>query len=437
MPIPLVVIVGRPNVGKSTLFNRLTRSQLSIVDDQSGVTRDRVYGEVEWSGRVFRLMDTGGYIKESNDKFEQAIKEQVEIAIDEADALLFLTDGRSGVTHLDSEVAALLRKAKKPTFVLVNKADTSKFENDKLDFYSMGIDHVFDISALNGRNTGDVLDTIISELNFPDENDKEETRISIALLGKPNVGKSSLTNSLLGYDRSIVTDIPGTTRDSLDSVLKYYGEEIILVDTAGLRRKAKVRENIEFYSNVRTWRALSVCDVAVILIDAQTGIENQDQKIIDEAIQRRKGIILAVNKWDLIEKETNTAKQFEEEIKLNLGGINFLPVIFISALTKQRIYKLIDLAKIIYEERLKKIPTKELNTILLEEIKRNPPPSTKRGKEVNIKFVTQVGEKYPIFLFFCSYSKEIPEHYRKFLENKIRNHFGFAGVPITVSFKEK
>lgn len=437
MPIPLVVIVGRPNVGKSTLFNRLTKSQVSIVDDQSGVTRDRVYGEVEWNGKVFRLMDTGGYVKESTDKFEQAIKEQVEIAIDEADAILFVVDGRSGVTHLDSEVAALLRMTKKPTIVLVNKADASKFENDKLEFYSLGLEHIFDISALNGRNTGDVLDVLIDELNFPDENQEEESRLQIAFLGKPNVGKSSLTNALLGYDRSIVTDIPGTTRDSIDSVLKYYGEEIILVDTAGLRKKAKVKENIEFYSNVRTWRALSICDVAIILIDAQTGIENQDQKIIDEAIQRRKGIILAVNKWDLIDKETNTAKEFENETKLRLGGINYLPMIFISALTKQRIYKLIDLAKLIYNERLKKISTKELNEILLDEIKKNPPPATKRGNEINIKFVTQVGEKYPIFLFFCSYSKEVPEHYRRFLENKIRLLFGFEGVPITVSFKEK
>lgn len=437
MSIPLVVIVGRPNVGKSTLFNRLTRSKLSIVDDQSGVTRDRVYGEVEWNGKIFRVMDTGGYVKESNDKFEQAIKEQVEIALEEADALLFVADGRTGVTHLDEEVAALLRTTKKPTFVLVNKSDTSNFENDKLEFYSFGLDNVFDISALNGRNVGDVLDSLLSELKFPDETSENDQRLKIALLGKPNVGKSSLTNSLLGFDRSIVTDIPGTTRDSVNSVLKYYGEEILLVDTAGLRKKAKVKENIEFYSNVRTWRALSICDIAIIMIDAQTGIENQDQKIIDEAIHRRKGIILAINKWDLIEKETNTAKEFENEISSKLGGINFLPVIFTSALTKQRIFKLIELSKSIQQERVKKISTNELNEKLLDEIKRNPPPSTKRGKEINIKFVTQVGEKYPIFLFFCSNSKEMPEHYRRFLENKIRKHFGFSGVPITVSFKEK
>ena len=437
MTMPLVVIVGRPNVGKSTLFNRLTRSKLSIVDDQSGVTRDRIYGEVEWNGKVFRLMDTGGYVKETNDKFEMAIKEQVEIALDEADALLFITDGRTGVTHLDGEVAKLLRATQKPTYVLVNKADTSNFENDKLEFYSLGLDQVFDISALNGRNIGDVLDSLVAEISSPDEFLVEDNRLKIALLGKPNVGKSSLTNALLGVDRSIVTDIPGTTRDSIDSILKYYGEEIVLVDTAGLRKKAKVRENIEFYSNVRTWRALSTCNIAIVMIDAQSGLENQDQKIIDEAIQRRKGIILAVNKWDLIEKDTNTAKDFEEQITSTLGGIGYIPTVFISALTKQRIYKIIELAKTIQAERLKKIPTKELNEILLAEIKKNPPSATKRGKEINIKFVSQVGEKYPIFLFFCSNSKDVPEHYRRFLENKIRANFGFVGVPITVSFKEK
>ena len=437
MPVPLVVIIGRPNVGKSTLFNRLTKSKVSIVDDQSGVTRDRLYGDVEWNGRIFRVMDTGGYVKDSTDKFELAIKEQVEIAIEEADALLFVVDGRSGVTLLDQEVAELLRMTQKPTFVLVNKSDAENFKEDKYEFYSLGLENVFDVSALNGRNIGDVLDGLVNELNYPEESGEEDKRLKIAILGRPNVGKSSLTNSLLGYDRSIVTDIPGTTRDSLDSILKYYGEEIILVDTAGLRKKARVRENIEFYSNVRTLRALSTCDVALILIDAQNGLENQDKKIIDEAISRRKGIILVVNKWDLIEKETNTSREFEKELTYRLGGITYLPIIFISALTKQRIYKLIDAAKIIQTERSKKIETKQLNDVMIEEIKKNPPPSTKRGKEINIKFITQVGEKYPIFLFFCSHSNEVPENYRRYLENRIRANFGFSGVPITVSFKEK
>lgn len=437
MSMPLVVIVGRPNVGKSTLFNRLTKSKSSIVHDSSGVTRDRVNGEVDWNGRQFHLMDTGGYVPVSSDKFEIAIKEQVEIAIEEADALLFVNNGRDGITSIDSTIADLLRKTKKPTYVLVNKADSPKFENDKLEFYELGLERVYDISALNGRNIGDLLDSLVLELSFPEEEVDNDGRLKIAMLGKPNVGKSSLTNALLGYDRSIVTDIPGTTRDSLDSVLKYFGEEYILVDTAGLRKRAKVRENIEFYSNVRTWRALSTCDIAVIMIDAVAGLENQDQKIIDEAVRRRKGIILAVNKWDLVEKETNTAKEKSEEIQKKLGAISFLPIIYISALTKQRVYKLIEIAQKIQEQRLQKIATNQLNDILLEEIKRNPPPATKRGKEIKIKYITQVGEKYPIFLFFCSNSSEVPEQYRRFLERKIRSNFEFEGVPITVSFKEK
>lgn len=437
MPIPLVVIVGRPNVGKSTLFNRLTKSKGSIVHDSSGVTRDRVYGEVEWNGKLFKIMDTGGYIPKSSDQFEIAIKEQVEIAIEQADAILFLTDGRTGVTALDSEMAKILRLTQKPIIVLVNKADTPKFENDRIDFYEFGFEKVFDISALNGRNIGDVLDELVKDLKFPDEVSEIDKRLKIAILGKPNVGKSSLTNSLLGYERSIVTNIPGTTRDSIDSILKYYGREIILIDTAGLRKKAKVKENIEFYSNVRTFRALAQCDIAIIIIDAESGIENQDQKIIEEAIQRRKGIIIAVNKWDLIEKETNTAKKFEDNIRYELGRNDYLPIIFISAITKQRIFKLIELAETINNERLKKIPTNELNNKLLDEISKNPPPSTKRGKEIKIKFISQVGDKYPIFLFFTSNSKEVPDHYRKFLEKRIRNLFGFYGVPITVSFKEK
>ncbi|MEE9430970.1 MAG: ribosome biogenesis GTPase Der [Melioribacteraceae bacterium] len=437
MSMPLVVIVGRPNVGKSTLFNRLTKSNSSIVHDSSGVTRDRVNGEVDWNGRQFHLMDTGGYVPVSSDKFEIAIKEQVEIAIDEADALLFVTNGRDGITSIDTTVAELLRKTKKPAYVLVNKADSPKFENDRLEFYEFGLENVYDISALNGRNVGDLLDSLMLELNFPEEEVDDDDRLKIAMLGKPNVGKSSLTNALLGYDRSIVTDIPGTTRDSLDSVLKYFGEEFILVDTAGLRKRAKVRENIEFYSNVRTWRALSKCDIAVIMIDAEAGLENQDQKIIDEAVRRRKGIILAVNKWDLVEKETNTAKEKSEDTQKKLGAISYLPIIYISALTKQRVYKIVDLAKEIQEHRTQKISTSELNEVMLEEIQRNPPPATKRGKETKIKYITQVGDKYPIFLFFTSNSSEVPDQYRRFLERKIRTNFNFEGVPITISFKEK
>ena len=437
MKEPIVVIVGRPNVGKSTLFNRLTKSTTSIVDDVSGVTRDRVYGDVEWNGKHFRLIDTGGYVPDSEDTFESAIREQVEIALDECDAILFVVDGRIGLTPFDKEIAGLIRRSSKPYYLLVNKSDTTALGVYKNDFYELGFEHIYDISALNGRNLGDFLDDLQNHLPFPDEKETPDYRLRLSIIGRPNVGKSSLTNALLGYDRSIVTNIPGTTRDSIDSVLKYYGEEIILVDTAGLRKKTKIKENIEFFANVRTYRALWDSDVAILLVDAELGIENQDQKIIQEAVRRRKGLIIAINKWDLIEKETNTARQFEIAVKEKVGMADYIPIITISALTKQRIYKLIDLAKKINEERKKKIPTSQLNDVLLPLIVATPPPATPTGKEVKIKYITQVGEHYPIFLFFANEHKFVPEHYRRFLERLIRENFGFEGVPMTISFKEK
>lgn len=437
MKKPLVLIVGRPNVGKSTLFNRLTKSSIAIVDDVSGVTRDRNYGEVEWNGRIFRVIDTGGYVPDSDDHFEIAIGEQVKMALNEADAVLFIVDGKHGIMPVDEEVAKILHASSKPSFVLVNKTDTPKMEINKAEFYSMGLPDVYDVSALNGRNLGDLLDDLLSKLTFSDEDEEEDTRLRISILGKPNVGKSSLTNALLGYDRTIVTEIPGTTRDSIDSVLKYYGEEIVLVDTAGLRKKAKVHENIEYYSNVRTYRALADSDVAVILVDAQLGIENQDLKIIDEAIRRRKGLIIAVNKWDLIEKESKTADHYRKDLLDKLGRVDYPKFIFISALTKQRIFKLIDIAKEVHEERKKKISTSKLNDILLPEFQRNTPPATPTGKEVKIKYVTQVGDHYPIFLFFANESKFIPDSYKRFIEKTIRRHFGFDGVPMTITFKDK
>lgn len=436
MKTPLVVIVGRPNVGKSTLFNRLTKSQDAIVDDISGVTRDRIYGEADWNGKVFRVIDTGGYVPNSEELFETAIREQVEIGLAEADAILFVTDGKQGISPLDSDIANMLRSSSKPSFVLVNKLDNPKHGINKAEFYSFGMENVYDISALSGRNLGDFLDDLIQHLDFSDTDKEEDTRLRLAIIGKPNVGKSSLTNALLGYDRSIVTDIPGTTRDSIDSILKYYGNEIVLVDTAGLRRKSKVQESIEFYSNVRTYRALWESDVSVIMLDSELGLEKQDQRIIQEAVRRRKGIILAVNKWDLIEKDAKTAKHYEEEVRSQLGTADFIPVIFISALTKQRIYKLIDIALQIYEERSKKISTQELNDTILEAIRRTPPPSTPNGKEVKIKYITQVGEHYPIFLFFANDCKYIPDSYKRFLEKTIRSNYGFSGVPMTISFKE-
>ncbi|HEX2961390.1 MAG TPA: ribosome biogenesis GTPase Der, partial [Ignavibacteriales bacterium] len=306
MKDPIVVIVGRPNVGKSTFYNRLTGSSEAIVDDVSGVTRDRKYGEVDWSGKIFRLIDTGGYVPNSPDLFETAIREQVEIAITEADLILFVVDAKQGLSPMDQVIANMLRGSNKKTILIVNKVDTQNDEPNAGEFYSLGFDDLFDISAMAGRKIGDLLDEIIARLDFSSSIKGEDTRLRIAMVGKPNVGKSSLTNALLGYDRSIVTNIPGTTRDSLDSYLKYYGEEIILVDTAGLRRKSKIKENIEFYSMVRTMKALSECDVAVVMLDSTNGLEGQDLKIIDEAVTRRKGIIIAVNKWDLLEKDSNT-----------------------------------------------------------------------------------------------------------------------------------
>ncbi|HED08542.1 MAG TPA: ribosome biogenesis GTPase Der [Ignavibacteria bacterium] len=432
----LVVIVGRPNVGKSTFFNRLVGKRDAIVHDKSGVTRDRNYGEVEWAGKNFRLIDTGGYVPDSSDQFEAAIREQVEIAIEEAYSIIFMVDVKSGINPMDIVILKMLRNSGKKFYLVVNKVDNKDQEIAATEFYQLGVENYYDISATMGRNIGDFLDVLTED--FP-ENEDEETddRLKIAVVGRPNVGKSSLTNALLGYDRSIVTDIPGTTRDSLNSVLKYYGKEVVLIDTAGLRKKKKVKENIEFFSNIRSLKAIGECDVAIVMLDAQFGLETQDQKIIDEAIRWRKGIVIDVNKWDLIEKETNTAKEMSDKIKKTLGSAGYIPIVYTSALTKQRITKLIDISLEIEDRRKKKIPTNVLNDTLLPEINRTPPPTTNTGKEVKIKYVTQVGSNYPVFLFFTNYPKYVPSHYAKFLENTIRKKFGFNGVPITLSFKEK
>lgn len=436
MKLPLVAIVGRPNVGKSTLFNRLLGKRDAIVDDVSGVTRDRNYGESDWSGKKFRLIDTGGYVPESSDLFESAIREQVETAIDEADSIIFLLDFKAGLNPIDKIITNMLRQSGKKYFVVVNKVDNEIQKQALSEFYEIGADNIYNISALSGRQLGDLLDDITSD--FPEIGEiQEDPRLKIAIVGRPNVGKSSLTNALLGQERSIVTDIPGTTRDSIDSILKYYGEEIILIDTAGLRKKSKVQESIEFFSNIRTYKAIGECDVAIVMIDAKLGFESQDQKIIDEVIRWRKGLIIAVNKWDLIEKDQNTALQFERAIRNKLGTADFAPIIFISALTKQRIFKLIELSKQVEAERKKKIPTSQLNDEILPEIEKNPPPATKTGREVKIKYITQVGTHYPIFLFFTNYPNQVADHYKRFLENLLRRKYGFEGVPLTLSFKSK
>ena len=436
MKKPLVVIVGRPNVGKSTFFNRLVGRRDAIVDDLSGVTRDRNYGEVEWAGKHFRLIDTGGYVPDSLDQFETAIREQVKSALDESDSIIFIVDVKTGINPMDSEILIMLRNSNKKFYVVVNKVDNKNLELSATEFYQLGIEKYYDISATMGRNIGDFLDVLTEDFVI-DTDEVEDERLKIAIVGRPNVGKSSLTNALLGYDRSIVTYIPGTTRDSIDSILKYYGKEIVLIDTAGLRKKKKVKENIEFFSNIRSLKAIGDCDIAIVMLDAQFGLEKQDQKIIDEAIRWRKGVIISVNKWDLIEKETNTAKEMSKKINYALGSANYIPIVYSSALTKQRIYKLIDIALEIEERRKKKIPTNVLNDTLLPEINKTPPPSTSTGKEIKIKFISQVGSNYPVFLFFTNYPKYVPTHYIKFLENLIRKNFGYFGVPITLSFKEK
>lgn len=435
--LPVVAILGRPNVGKSTLFNRLTGKKEAIVDDVSGVTRDRKYCTVEWCGKYFELIDTGGYVPDSEDIFEKAIREQVKMAIEEANAIIFVVDAKLGLSPFDEEIAKMLKKYTKPLYLVVNKIDGQKDEANVNEFYKLGIEKVYSISALQGRNIGDLLEDITKSIDFSSYLDDNDERLKISIVGRPNAGKSTLTNAFLGVERNIVTDIPGTTRDSIDSILKYYGEEIVLIDTAGLRKRSKIKENIEFYSTVRTLKAIDRSDVSILLIDAQQGLEHQDLKILEDIIERNNGVIIAVNKWDLIEKDSKTAAAFEKAIYEKLGKYDFIPIVFISAVTKQRIIKLIELAKQIKEEKQKKIPTSELNDYLLPEIANFPPPATKTGKEVKIKYVTQANGKNPIFLFFTNEPKSIPDSYKRYLEKLLRKKYSFEGVPITIVFKQK
>ncbi len=431
----IVAIVGRPNVGKSTLFNRLIQRREAIIDAVSGVTRDRHYGKTDWNGHEFSVIDTGGYVVGSDDVFEVEIDKQVKLAIDESDAIIFMVDVQSGVTGMDEDVAKLLRKVKKPVFLVVNKVDSSKSNADAVEFYSLGLGDYYTIASINGSGTGDLLDAIVESLP-----DNEEEMVHdlprFAIVGRPNAGKSSFINSLIGEERYIVTDIAGTTRDSIDTKYNRFGFEFNLIDTAGIRKKSKVKEDLEFYSVMRSVRAIEHSDVCILIVDATRGFEGQDQNIFWLAQKNKKGVVILVNKWDLVEKDTHTTKQFEEKIRQEIAPFTDVPIIFISALTKQRIFKAIETAVEVFENRKKKIATSKLNETMLEIIQQNTPPAYK-GKYIKIKYCMQLPTPTPQFVFFANLPQYIREPYKRYLENKLREIYDFNGVPIVIYFRKK
>lgn len=433
----IVAIVGRPNVGKSTLFNRIIEQRMAITDNVAGVTRDRHYGQAVWTEKYFTVIDTGGYVVGSEDTFEGAIREQVEIALEEASVILFVVDTMTGLTDLDKDFANVLRRSNKPIILTANKAET--FERQTLmsaEFYQLGMGEVYPISAMDGSGTGELLDEVVKYFEEEGIENPDAGIPRIAILGRPNAGKSSFLNALLGKDRSIVTDIAGTTRDSIDTHYKLYGHDFILTDTAGLRKKAKVQESIEFYSTLRSIKALESSDVCIILLDAEKGLESQDIHIVAHAHNAKKGIVLMVNKWDLLEKDSKTADKMQKEILERLSPMNYMPVIFASALTKQRVFQVIEKAMEVYENRQKKIPTSKINEAMLPVIERTPPPALK-GKHIKIKYIIQLPTPSPTFVFFCNLPQYIKEAYERFLKNQLRQHFGFEGTNITVLFRKK
>jgi len=432
----IIAIVGRPNVGKSTLFNRLTESNQAIVKEVSGVTRDRHYGRGEWNGVPFSVIDTGGYVHGSDDIFEEEIRKQVKLAIDEANVIIFMVDVTTGIVDLDETVAQMLRKCKKKVFIVANKVDNTQRYGLSSEFWAFGLGDVYDVSATNGGGTGELLDDIT---NAFDKNVvlEDETNIpKIAIVGKPNVGKSSFVNAITGEDRNIVTDISGTTRDAINTRYKAFGFDFILVDTAGIRKRAKVTEDIEFYSTLRSVRTIENSDVSVLMIDATEGLQKQDLNIFYMIEKNHKGVVVLVNKWDLVEKDTMTMKVYEDKLREQLAPYNDVPIVFTSTVTKQRVHKALETAMEVYNNRITRIPTSELNDLLLPIIEATPPPSVK-GKYVNIKFVTQLPTHAPAFAFFCNLPQYIPDSYKRFLENKIRENYNFMGIPIRIFFRKK
>ena len=433
----IVAIVGRPNVGKSTLFNRLTESRDAIVKEVSGVTRDRLYGKGEWNGYQFSVIDTGGYATTKEDIFEGEIRKQVQIAIEEATVIVFMVDVMTGIVEMDQTVAQLLRKSKKPVLIAANKVDNTDRVGLSSEFYTFGLGEVFDLSATNGSGTGEILDELVKYFNKADESVREEDSLPrIAIVGRPNVGKSSMVNALTGQERNIVTDISGTTRDSIHTRYKAFGFDFLLIDTAGIRKKAKVTEDIEYYSVLRSVRTIENADVCLFMIDASEGIQKQDLSIFYMCEKNSKGVVVLVNKWDLVEKDQNTMVKFEANLREQLAPFNDVPIIFTSAIEKQRIHRALEAAMQVYENRTRKIPTHELNEVMLEVIAQTPPPAMK-GKYIRIKFVQQLPTHAPSFAFFCNLPQYLTDAYKRFLENRLRERFNFEGVPIKIFFRKK
>ncbi len=430
----IVAIVGRPNVGKSTLFNRLLGQRKAITDNISGVTRDRIYGTSDWNGKSFTVIDTGGFVKDTDDVFEKAIKQQVRIAIEESHCIIFMVDVSTGTTDLDIDVADLLRRSDKPVFLAVNKVDNNQRLLDANEFWSLGFENTYFLSSITGSGTGELLDAVAEIIE--DEKPEDPDLAKFAIIGQPNVGKSSLTNAFLGEDRNIVTDVAGTTRDSIHSRYKKFDKEFLLIDTAGIRKKNKVHEDLEFYSVIRAVKSVEEADVCFLLLDATKGVEAQDLAIFSLVIKRRKGLVILINKWDLVEKESNTAKEYEAEIKRRIAPFNDVPILFISVLEKQRIFKAIELGLEVFENRKRKIKTSELNEFLSEIMEENPPPSH-RGRFIKIKYATQIPVAYPSFAFFANHPEHVKASYKQYIENQIRKRYIFTGAPMSIQIRKK